>query len=99
MRRGIFLPESTFSADSFTCVRTSPCAIAGINVFSHVKDPAVHVRVHAGWPDPIATGFLCRKHFPWEKSHSDNTVVHFRNGIVKFCPHTPPVYIVMYIAF
>ena len=40
-----FFPESTFSADFLTCVRTLPFAIARINVCAHVKDPVVHVRV------------------------------------------------------
>ena len=38
-------PESTFSADSLTCVRTPPCAMACINICEHVKDPVDHVRV------------------------------------------------------
>ena len=39
------LPESTFSADSLTCVRTPPSATTRINICAHVKDPVVHVRV------------------------------------------------------
>ena len=39
------LPESTFSADSLTWVRTPPCAIACNNICAHLKDPVVHVRV------------------------------------------------------
>ena len=45
MQQGIFSPESTFSADSLTCVRTPLCAIASINVCAHVKDLVVQVRV------------------------------------------------------
>ena len=46
MRQGIFLPESTFSADSLTVsVRTSPCAVACIYIYAHVTDLVVHVRV------------------------------------------------------
>ena len=41
----VFLPESTFSANSLTCVHTPPCAIACINICAHVKDPIVRVRV------------------------------------------------------
>ena len=40
-----FLLESTFSAESVTCVRAPTCAIACINICAHVKDPVVHVRV------------------------------------------------------
>ena len=36
--QGIFVPESTFSADSLTCVRTPLCAIICINIFAHVKE-------------------------------------------------------------
>ena len=45
VRQGIFLPESASSADSLTCVRTAPCAIACINICTHVKDLVVHARV------------------------------------------------------
>ena len=45
VRRGIFLPESTFSADSLVCVHTSLRIIARINICVHIKDPVVHVRV------------------------------------------------------
>ena len=37
--------ESTFSADSLTCVRTPPYASACINICAHDKDPVVRVRV------------------------------------------------------
>ena len=74
----VFLPESTLSADSLTCVRTPPYAIACIvNIFSHVKDPVVHVSVRwimetlkhpactLGWVsrsrDSVAAGFPCGK--------------------------------------
>ena len=40
-----FLPESTFSADSLTYVLTPLCAIRCINIWAHVKDTVVHVRV------------------------------------------------------
>ena len=35
----------SFGADSLTCVRRPPCAVASINIRAHVKDPAVYVRV------------------------------------------------------
>ena len=40
-----FFSQSTFSADSLTCVRTPPCANACINICAHVNDPVVHFRV------------------------------------------------------
>ena len=43
--KGIFLPESTSSADSPRCVCTPPCATAYINISAQVEDPVVHVRV------------------------------------------------------
>ena len=43
--KGFFCPESAFSADSLTRVRTHPCAMARINICAHVKNPVVHVRV------------------------------------------------------
>ena len=39
VQQGIFLPLTTFNADSLMRVRTPPCAIAGINICAHVKDP------------------------------------------------------------
>ena len=39
MQHGLFLPESTFSADSLTVSVQSPCAIAGINIGARVKNP------------------------------------------------------------
>ena len=41
VRQGIFLPWSTFGADSLTCVRTITCIV---NICAHVKDPLVRVR-------------------------------------------------------
>ena len=96
VRRGIFLPESTFSADSLTCVRTPMCANACVNICAHVKDPVVHVRVRwimetlkhpacaVGWVARLCRSWLSPRKaariFPWEKSHWDNTVV---KNIVK----------------
>ena len=45
VRQGNFLPKSTFSADSFTVNVKPRCAIVGIKICVHVKDPVVHVRV------------------------------------------------------
>ena len=45
MPQGIFLPESTLSADSLTVSVNPGCAIAYINICVHVKDPVVYVRV------------------------------------------------------
>ena len=89
--QGIFLPESTFSADSITCVHKPPCAIACINICVHVKDPVAHVRVRwnmetlkhpastVGWVARLWHCWLSpgesNLNFPWEKSHWDNTVV------------------------
>ena len=39
VRQGIFLPESTFSADFLTVSVHPPCAIACIYICAHVKDP------------------------------------------------------------
>ena len=94
MRQGTFLPESTFSADSFTCVRTPPCAIACINICAHVEDQIVHVRVRwvmetlkhpectVGW-----VARLCRSWLFLGKatriSHGDNTVV--KSFVLSMC--------------
>ena len=43
--QGIFLLESTFSADSLTVSVYPPCAIARTYVCVHVKDPVIHVGV------------------------------------------------------
>ena len=96
MRQGIFLPESTFSADSLTCVRTPPCAIACINICAHVRDPVVYARVRWIWETlthPACTlgwvARLCRSwlslgksnpNFPWEKSQWDDK---FQKQILK----------------
>ena len=91
VQHGIFLSESTFSADSVTCVCTPQCATACINIRVHVKDPVVHVRVW--WiMDTLKTPSMHSRldsltllqlafpresnlNFTWEKSHWDNTVV------------------------
>ena len=39
MRQGIFLPQSTVSADSFVVSVKTPCAIACINICAQVKKP------------------------------------------------------------
>ena len=40
-----FFSQSTFSANSLTCVRTPTCAITCTNICAHIKDPLVYVRV------------------------------------------------------
>ena len=45
MRQGIFLPRVNFQCRLSYGVRTPPCAIACINICTHVQDPVVHVRV------------------------------------------------------
>ena len=47
VRQAIFLPESTFSANSLSVSVHPPCAIACINIYAHDIDPVVNVRV--GW--------------------------------------------------
>ena len=44
VQQGIFLPESTFSADSFM-VSVHPRVQSRSFICAHVKDPVVHVRV------------------------------------------------------
>ena len=60
MRQGIFLPESTFSADSLTGSVQLPCAIACINVRAHVKIPNTYshttVQTHENIPTPTGIG-------------------------------------------
>ena len=58
MRQGIFLPESTFSADSLTGSVQLPCAIACINVHAHVKIPNTysHTTVQTHENIPTLTG-------------------------------------------
>ena len=41
----IFCPRANFQCRLSYGVRTPPCAIACFNIRTHVKDPAVHVRV------------------------------------------------------
>ena len=85
VRQEIFLPESTFSEDFLTYVRTPPCAIACINICAHVKDPVVHGRVRwivktlktpskhsrlgSATLSLLAFPEESNPNFPWEKSH------------------------------
>ena len=84
-----FLPESTFSADSYS-VCTPPCAIACIYLCVHVKDSIVHVRIQwimetlkhpactiawVAWLSQLAFPREGNLNFPWEKSHWNNTDV------------------------
>ena len=88
VQQGIFLPVSTFSADSYG-VCTPPCATACINICVHVKDPVVSVRVWwimetlkhpactVGWVVRLwQPSFLGENNldFPWKKSHWDSTI-------------------------
>ena len=79
-RQGIFLPESAFSADSVTCVRTSPCAIACVDICAHVKDPVVHVGVR--WimktlKHPACTvSLVARLSRSWLSSEKATRIVH-----------------------
>ena len=83
-----FLPESTFSADSYS-VCTPPCAIACIYLCVHVKDSIVHVRIQwimetckhpactVGWVAQLLQLAFPGKsnlYCPWEKSQWDNRV-------------------------
>ena len=90
---GIFLPGSTFSADSLTCVRTTLCAIACINIYAHVKDPVVHVRVQ--WimltlKHPACTvGWVVQLCHSWLSPGKATQISHGRNpfGTIQFFFH------------
>ena len=81
----IFLPGSSFRADSLTCVRTPPCAIACINVCAHVEDPLVHVRVR--WimetlkHSAFTLGRVARLCRSWLSQGKATRIVHGRNPI------------------
>ena len=81
--QGIFVPESTFSADSLTCVRTPLCAYACINICARVKDPIVHVRVR--WimetlKHPACTlGWVARVCRSWFSPRKATRISHRRN--------------------
>ena len=83
MRQEIFLPESTFSADSLTRVRTHPCAILRISICAHVKDLVVHVRVR--WimetlKHPACTvGWVARVCRSWPFPEKATRISHGRN--------------------
>ena len=84
VRQGIFLPESTFSANPYG-VPTPPCAIACIYTCAHVKYPQVLVRVQwivetlkhpactAGW-----VARLCRS---WLSPGKATRIFHERDPI------------------
>ena len=79
------IPESTFNADSLTCVPTTPCAIACINICAHVKDLVVHVRVR--WimktlKHPACTvGWVARPCRSWLSPGNATQISHGRNPI------------------
>ena len=83
MRQEIFLPESTFSADSFTCVRTLPCAIACIYICAHVKDPVVRVRVRWSMETlkhpPCSLGWVVRLCRSWLFPGKATRISHGKN--------------------
>ena len=80
-----FLPESTFSADSLTCVRTPSCAITCIYMCAHVKDPVVHVRVR--WIMKTlkhlarTVGWVARLCHTWLSSRKATRISHGKNLI------------------
>ena len=85
VRQGIFLPESTFSADCLTCVSTPPCAIACINICAHVKNSVVYVRVR--WiketlkRPACIVGLVARLCRSWLSPGKATRIFHGRNPI------------------
>ena len=87
----VFLPESTFSADSLTCVRIPLCAIAYINICAHVKHPRSPCQSSVDYGKTKTPSMCCvlgsttlsrlafsgesNQNFLWEKSQMDITVV------------------------
>ena len=85
-----FFSQSTFGEDSLRCVRTSPCAIACINICAHVKDPVVRVRVRWNMETlkhPACTlglvVWLCRS---WLSPGKATRISHGRNptGTIRY---------------
>ena len=85
-----FFSQSTFSADSLTCVHAPPFTIACNNICTHVKDPVVHVSSEdygniktPSMHDKLGSMTLLQQSFlresdpifPREKSQWDNTIV------------------------
>ena len=80
VRQEIFLPESTFSEDFLTYVRTPPCAIACINICAHVKDSVVHVRIRwimeAQKHQACTVGWIARLCRSWLSSGTATRISH-----------------------
>ena len=91
MRQGIFLPVSTFSADSLTvsvysCAQshavTSVCTLKTRGPCQssvdqgNAKTPSMHPRLGSATLLQLAFPGEGNPNFPWEKSHWDNTVVN-----------------------
>ena len=81
----VFLPESTFSANSLTCVHTPPCAIACINICAHVTDPVIHVSVRLIMQTlkhpACMVGWLARLCRSWLSPWKATRISHGRNPI------------------
>ena len=85
----IFFSQSAFSADSLTCVRTPPCAIACTNICAHVQDPVVHVTVRwfmEKFKQPACSvGWVARLCRSWLSPGGEKTIFHGRypNGTIQ----------------
>ena len=91
MRQGIFLPESTFSADSLTVsvhLRVQKHALTYVHTlkircscqssvdYGNTKTPSMHSKLSSATLSQLAfPGGKSNPNFPWEKTHWDNTVV------------------------
>ena len=87
MQQGIFLPESTFGADSLTVFVQPLCAITWLNICVQVKNPQtlaatpfLHTQKYCThWQEWVALLFwlLCLAQVRWPKFPSG------RNGVLK----------------
>ena len=84
--KGFFLPESTFSTDSLTCVRTFRVQSHALTSVRTLKSPqsmrvrctntpSMHRRLGSATLSQVALPRESNPNFPWEKSYEDNTVV------------------------
>ena len=89
VRQGIFLPESTFCADSYG-VRKPPFAIACIYICAHGKDRVVHVRAPQ-WgaadaeikvPSGEITELKCSPFKAWSRSVYSHTCYAYCQGFL-----------------
>ena len=92
-----FSPRDNFQCRLSYGVRTFPCAVARINIYAHVKDPVVHVRVRwiietlkypactVGWESVTLSQLTfpgeSNPAIPWEQYQWDNTVVKKRRKV------------------